>query len=115
MLSGIMGMINGATEATGGLNLALAALAGVIVVAAIAYTKMTTSMGAAFSASTALKYVFLGVQTSASGATVAVSGLGVALRAVMAATVVGLVVSAIAGLVGWLVSLGDESERTAKK
>ena len=107
-LATIVNIINKATESTGGLNIGLGLLAAAITLGYVAFNKLSASMGGAATVSGVLKYAFAGVTTSATGATVATSALGMALRAVG----VGIVVAGIAGLVGWLVSLGKEAGNT---
>lgn len=73
--------------------------------------KAKTTMAGATLAGSGFLATLTGISTASGTATVAVTGLGIALRAVMAATVVGAVV----GVVGWLVTVAAEAGNAAQK
>ena len=112
LLTGIVNGFNNITKATGGVNIVLSVLAGAFVALSLAIIKVKAQMISA-GASTITFGAALGkVGASAIGTTGAVTGLGIALRSVFAATAVGLAITAIGSLIVWL---GDASERTAEK
>ena len=72
-------------------------------------------MGGAATISGVLKYAFTGVTTSATGATVATTALGMALRTALAVTAVGAIITAITLLVQALDKMETRYEKATKK
>lgn len=110
-LTAIMTAINHITESTGGANIAIGLLAGVIIALALAMKKASISMAGAKLGGSQLMATLVGVGTTATGATTAVSALGVALRAALG----GLAIAGVVGLVGWLAKLAIEAGDVKKR
>ena len=110
-LANIVGMINTATDATGGWNLRITALTALVVAATLAFLKMSAGMAGGKLTAAGLARALTGVSVEAGVATASVSALGIALRAVFAATVVGVAISLLTSFVGWLVDISDKAKQ----
>ena len=110
-LANIVGMINTATDATGGFNIGISAMAGLIVVATLAVLKMKAGMAGGILTAGGFAKAITGVSISSGVATASVSALGIALRAVFAATAVGLIIGGISALVTYISSLSDSAKK----
>ena len=112
VLAFCMNGINGVTEATGGMNIAVSVSGAAITMLTLLFLKLKTNADlAGVSLGKQVVTALTGVTVTAQGATVATNMLGMALRAAGA----GLAIAGVMQLVGWLISLYETADEASKK
>lgn len=109
-LTSLVQLFSKATEATGGLNVKLALVAAGLLMVFRAIQSIRGAGGIS-GIITSIGSSFFGLQTAATGATVALTGV----KAVLASFGVGLVIAAITTIVGALISLSDAGDNAKQK
>lgn len=109
-LTSLVQLFSKATEATGGLNVKLALVAAGLLMVFRAIQSIR-GVGGISTIIASIGSSFFGLQTAATGATVALTGV----KAVLASFGVGLAIAAITTIVGALISLSDAGDNAKQK
>lgn len=110
-LAWIISGINGVTQATGGANIGIGLLAAGITMLVLAIARLRVATAGTITPMSVLQWLFPGVGAGATTAATGVSMLGIALRGL----IVGVVITGVIQLIGWLSGVGREAKDAAEE